>query len=376
MLMFRTGTLRTALLLILDLIALTVGPALAGRPGPGPNVQPVFVDTDIGVDDAVAIAWLLEQRKAHIVGFSTVFGNTSNTNAARNLLTLFAAAGRSYPVTIGAAAPLAVPPTGTGALIHGPDGLWFAQQPVPIDALPTDAPAAIAAAARAHPSLTIVALGPLTNIALAVQQYPADLAGVRVVALGGANLGGNRTPVAEFNIHADPHALDVVLQSDVALELVTLDAFDQVTVDARRFPEQLSRRGGPVGRLLAAALGPYFQVQLANGVSAVSIPDVAAVIYALQPSTAAGTSALVRVAVADDFTRGQTVIATTINDRVSLIADDAELSALAAQAFTTPGFDLGAALFAIVSREPDNAVVVLDVFERTMIRLLERDLLR
>jgi inosine-uridine nucleoside N-ribohydrolase len=372
--MVRLSPLRLASVFLLIVLIAVVAPVFAARPEPA--VQPVFVDTDTGVDDAVAVAWLIEQRRVQVVGLSTVFGNTSNTNAARNLLTLFAAAGRSYPVTIGAAAPLSLPATGTGALVHGPDGLWFAQQPLPIDTLPTDAPAAIAAAARAHPSLTIIALGPLTNIALAVQQYPADLAGVRVVALGGAQVGGNRTPVAEFNIHADPHALDVVLQSAVALEIVTLDAFTQVTVDPKRFPEQLARRGGPVGRLLAAALGPYFQVQLANGVTSVSIPDAAAVIYALQPTTAVATSALVRVAAADDFTRGQTVIATTINDRVSLIADDAELSALAAQAFTTPGFDLGAALFAIVSREPDNAIVVLDVFERAMVRLLERDLLR
>lgn len=372
--MIRRSPLRFMLVLALAFMAMVVGPVLAARPGAA--AQPIFVDTDTGVDDAVALAWLIEQRAARVVGLSTVFGNTSNTNAARNVLTLFAAAGRSYPVTIGAAAPLSLPATGTGALIHGPDGLWFAQQPLPIDTLPTDAPAAIAAAAREHPGLTVVALGPLTNIALAVQQYPADLAGVRVVALGGAQVGGNRTPVAEFNIHADPHALDVVLQSDVALEIVTLDAFNQFTVDPQRFPQQLARRGGPVGALLAAALGPYFQVQLANGVTEVNIPDVAAVIYALQPSTAVATSALVRVATADDFTRGQTVIATTINDRVSLIADDAELSALADQAFTSPDFDLGAALFGIVVREPDNASVVLDISERMMLRLLERGLLR
>lgn len=372
--MFRPTPLRLVSLMLVVLLTFVVAPVLAGRSEP--VVQPIFIDTDTGVDDAVAVAWLIEQRRAQVVGLTTVFGNTSNTNAARNLLTLFAAAGRTYPVTIGAAAPLSLPATGTGALVHGPDGLWFAQQPLPIETLPTDAPAALAAAARATPGLTIIALGPLTNIALAVQQYPADLAGVRVVALGGAQVGGNRTPVAEFNIHADPHALAVVLQSDVNLELVTLDAFDQVTVDPQRFPQQLARRGGPVGALLAAALGPYFQVQLANGVTEVSIPDAAAAIYALQPATATATSALVRVGVSDDFTRGQTVIATTVNDRVSLIAGDAELSALAAQAFSTPGFDLGAALFAIASREPDNAAVVLDVFERPMVRALERDLLR
>ncbi|NJN15313.1 MAG: nucleoside hydrolase [Oscillochloris sp.] len=347
----------------------------AARTSSAPAV--FFVDTDIGVDDAVAIAWLMEQPRAEILGFTTVAGNTSNEHAARNLLTLFAAAERQYPVTIGASAPLELPATRTGALIHGPDGLWFNQNPtIDIGGLPGDAPAALAAAAAANPDLTIIALGPLTNIALAVQQYPAEMAGVRLVALGGARHGGNSTPVAEFNIYADPHALEVVLAGGMQLELVTLDAFDQVQVDVEKFPARLAQRGGAVGQLLAPALSGYFAVQQAAGpVKAAAIPDVAAVFYALYPQYGEARSALIDVVTVDDVTRGQTIIGLDIADRVPMIADDAELSALADQAFL-PGFDLNAALFAILVREPDNAQVILDVHERTIVRQLERALTR
>jgi inosine-uridine nucleoside N-ribohydrolase len=366
--------------LIITLIAFAIVLLLApGSAGAGRNGQPavaVFVDTDIGVDDAVAVAWLMEQPSARIVGFTTVAGNTSNQNAARNLLTLFGAAGRSYPVTVGAAAPLELPATRTGALIHGPDGLWFNQAPADISALPSDAPAALAAAARANPGLTIVALGPLTNIAQAVQQYPADMAGVHLVALGGAQRGGNATPVSEFNIFADPHALAVVLSGGMRVELVTLDAFDQLAVDVTRFPARLASRGGAMGQLLSRSLSGYFAVQQSAGATdEANLPDVAAVVYALFPQYGTGQSALVKVITANDVTRGQTIIASDLATRVPSIADDAELSNLADQAFT-PGFDLNAALGAILARQPDNATVVLDIDERIMERLLERMLVR
>lgn len=357
----------------LALLALTatVAPTEAGRNQP---TGPLFIDTDIGVDDAVAIAWLFEQPRAEIVGFTTVFGNTSVDNATRNLLTLFGAAGEQYPVTVGAADPLSLPRTRTGALVHGPDGLWFAQQPADITGLPTDAPAALAAAARAHPDLTIVALGPLTNVARAVAAYPADMAGVRLVALGGAQRGGNRTPVAEFNIYADPDALAAVLASDMQVELLTLDAFSQVTVGAERFVGRLARRGDALGGLLAQTFGAYVQAQqISNSSGRSAIPDAAAVVYALYPDLGSAQSALVKVVTDDGLARGQTLIATDVAARLPVIADDAELSSLADQAFT-PGFDLNAAIGGILVRDPDNTQVVLDVREGSIVRLLERGL--
>jgi inosine-uridine nucleoside N-ribohydrolase len=360
----------TIVLLALILVAFVV-PAQAGRNTPP---APFFVDTDIGVDDALAISWLLGQRDANVVGFSTVFGNTSLENSTRNLLTLLDTAATLRPVTMGAAQPLELPRTRTGTFIHGPDGFWFVQQPHDLSAVPNDAPAAIAAAARANPGLTIVALGPLTNIAQAIQRYPADLAGVRLVALGGGKRG-NSTAVAEFNIYADPHALDVVLGGPMQVELVTIDAFEQLAFDIERFPQQLGRRGGDVGELLAPAVSAYFQAGTMGMSDESAIPDAAAVVYALNSSVGTPASALVRVGTENDAFRGQTIIGDSLGTRMPLLASDEELSALSDR-LLEPGFDLNAAIGAILAREPDNAKVILDIDERQVVRLFERGLFR
>jgi inosine/uridine nucleosidase len=340
-------------------------------PAPGSPI-PLFIDTDMGVDDAVAVAWLLAQQSARIVGFSTVFGNAAVEHVAANLLTLLDAAGRQIPVTIGAAAPLLFPPYLAGALVHGPDGFWGAQVPHDLRGLPHDAPAALAAAARTTPGLTILALGPLTNLALAAQTYPEELAGVHVIALGGARHGGNTTPLAEFNIYADPQALEIVLDSSLRVEMVMRDAFDRVEVDAERFVAQLAAIGGPVGQLLAGILTPYCQMAALGG-GAPTIPDAAAAIYALRPDLGTATSALVQVITDDGYARGQTIVADTLAYRISLIASPSEISDLALR-FTAPGFDLQATIADILRRRPDNACVVLDVDGREMVRLLEQTL--
>ena len=339
-----------------------------------PPAGPIFVDTDIGVDDALAVAWLLKQRDANVVGFTTVFGNASVPNATRNLLTILGAAGVQKPVTVGAADPLALPRTRTGSFIHGPDGLWFAQQPADISALPTDAPAAIAAAARANHATIFIALGPLTNFARAIQQYPQDLAGVRLVALAGGR-HGNITPVAEFNVYADPEALEVVLAGPMNVELVTLDAFEEVTIDSVRLAERLSRRGGAVGQLLAAILPYYTQASTGGMSSEISLADPTAVVYALRGDLGTPRAGLVRVITGNGYARGQTIIADTVNGRIPMIADDAELSLLADQAFM-PGFDINAAIGGVLARQPDNANLVLDVDEDEIVRQLLRGLTR
>jgi|ADGO01.1.fsa_nt_gi Inosine-uridine nucleoside N-ribohydrolase len=299
-----TKRLALLALLLLTLFALIPASTNASR-----SIPEVFVDTDIGADDAIAIAWLLEQRNVKLAGFSTVQGNTTVENATRNLLTLFAAARKNYPVTIGAAQPLTGNRIRTGALVHGPDGLWFQQQPVNISNLPTDAPAAIAAQARKNPGTVFIALGPLTNFAQAVQRFPADLAGVRLIALGGGTRG-NVTPDAEFNIYDDPSALEIVLGSTMKVELVTLDAFDQVRVDPKRFARDLQRRKDALGTLLLNVFNAYTQALTLGGEPDVGIPDAAAVIYALHPEITDPTSALVMVDTSDGLMRGATAIGT------------------------------------------------------------------
>ena len=174
-------------LLIVLLVSLSVGVFSASAAPPRQTTVKVFVDTDIGVDDATAIAWLLNDRSTNVLGFTTVAGNTTAENATQNLLTLLDVANSHLPVTMGATKPLRYPHSHFSMFAHGPSGLWFSQVPHDLSHIPHDAPGAIAAAARANPGMTLLALGPLTNVARAVQQFPADMVGVHVIVLAGEN---------------------------------------------------------------------------------------------------------------------------------------------------------------------------------------------
>lgn len=334
--------------------------------------MPVFVDTDIGCDDAIALAWLLQCPEAEVVGISSVFGNSSVQNTSANLLTILEALENNVPVTVGAATPLVYLRTGAGALVHGPDGLWGNQRPHNLATLPEGAPAALAAAARAHPGLTILALGPLTNVARAVQAYPEDMAGVRLVALAGARGLGGFTPAAEFNAFADPHALAVVLDSPLRVELVTRDAFQELRLGpfmARR----LEHECGPAGRLLARILDGYMRA-VSRHTAAVAIPDAVAAIYALHPRLASTIPATVRVVPDGEFTRGQTIIATTPQHQAALALGASGVEQLAAH-MGTPGFDYETALHEARARAPHNATVALAINVPAMSDLLEDGLM-
>ncbi len=331
--------------------------------GAHPAPVEVVVDTDIGVDDAAAIAYLLSVRdQASVVGITTVAGNTTVENAANNALALLDVAGRTtIPVIIGAAAPLARPASHQAMFVHGPDGLWYygMQAPHDLSQLPTDAPKFLCE--QAAPGRVLLALGPLTNLAQAVQQCGEAMKQYRIVWLGGARAanGEGNTPVSVFNPWFDPEAADIVLKSGVNLTMVATDAARDVQVEPAVF-SRMAKRGTALGKWLAGPLQAYAQAFTQGADVKVPLYDPAAAVLALYPDLATPQSALVMVQTGDNGpARGQTYVALTMTDRVSLLANDAELSALADQAFATPNFDLQGALGSILMRQPDNAQVIL-----------------
>jgi inosine-uridine nucleoside N-ribohydrolase len=336
----------------------------------------IFVDTDMGCDDAIAVAWLLLQPAARVVGFSSVFGNSSVENATANLLTLLGALDVRLPVTTGAAQPLQATHANIGAFIHGPDGFWGAQQAQDLQAVPHDASAAIIAAARAHPGLNILALGPLTNIARALQADPAAFDGVRLVALGGARASGNTTPVAEFNIFADPHALEVVLASHLQVELVTYDAFEMLRVDAVDLAGRLAQAGGPGGQLLSHLLAAYRQASSLDldAAGKLAVPDAVAAIYLLHPQLAQALPAAVRVITDGELTRGQTIIAISPMHQIAVALGASGMLHMAGQ-LSQPGFDTQMAMQQVMASLTQNARVVLRIDAPAMAELLTGGLL-
>lgn len=188
----------------------------------------ILIDTDPGVDDAMAILFALKASELDLIGLTTIFGNVHTNLATQNALRLIELAGRpDIPVAHGADLPLIVPFELVAAEVHGVDGLGNTNLPPP-QGSPIDQPAAqfIAETIMANPGeVTLIPLGPLTNLALALALEPRLVDNVAEVVLmgGAATVGGNITPAAEANIFKDPHAADVVFTAGWPLTMVGLD---------------------------------------------------------------------------------------------------------------------------------------------------------
>ncbi|MFO7633430.1 MAG: nucleoside hydrolase, partial [Caldilinea sp.] len=327
------------------LIVATTIPIASPQPVHAQSGDPLklIVDTDPGVDDALALTWLLSQRERPIemLGIVSVFGNTTVEHTTSNVLTLLEINNRTeISVVKGAAAPLVQQPSFTGWFIHGPDGLWGigSQHPHDIGGLSTDVIGFYCASATTHRGATILALGPLTNLANAASVCPNELRQMRVIVLGGAKFGGNKSALAEFNFFQDPEAVQRVLDAGIRPQIVPFDTFSRLSVDASEV-EKLLRKGNDPTQFLAGAINQYASVQMQNGAQ-IGFPDLAAAVFAANAAPGVVQPALVYMSGVTPQTRGQSIVALSLLERLALIADDAELSALAFQAFTVPGFDL------------------------------------
>ncbi len=196
-----------------------------GRRYNGAMPRTFLIDTDTASDDAVALIMALRAPDVHVAAITVVAGNVSVDACVRNALATVEFCGADVPVFRGAAAPLERPAV-FAHFYHGRDGMGdiFEQgYPAPSrTAEPGDAVDAIIDTVRAHPGLVLVTLGPLTNVARAIQRAPDIVPLVdRCVVMGG-NPGcvGNVTPAAEFNIYVDPDAARIVLRSGLPVELV------------------------------------------------------------------------------------------------------------------------------------------------------------
>ena len=226
--------------------------------------RPVIIDTDPGLDDAVAILHALGAPGLAVLGITTVAGNIGLDRTTANACGLVAVAAHPCPVVPGAAVPIAR--SGIDAKeVHGDDGLGGVR--LPDGPAPAPGPAAdwLAETLRAHPPghVTLLTLGPLTNLALLLRQAPDAAARLGpVIALGGAvDAPGNQTGpdgqrLAEFNFAFDPEAAAEVLAAGLDLTLIPLDVTRQVRAD-RAFVDALTA-GGPRARTAAAVIAAYF----------------------------------------------------------------------------------------------------------------------
>ena len=222
----------------------------------------VIYDTDPGVDDAMALYYALAHPAIELLGITTSFGNVTAPQATANALYLTQLAGRNIPVAQGATQPLSKHAEAPPDFIHGADGLGN----LPLRAAVTGQADSRSAAqfivdmARQHPGeITLVPVGPLTNMALALQLEPKLPQLLKqVVIMGGAIAEhGNVSPVAEANVWNDPHAADAVLTAGFKLTMVGLDVTYKVLLPVNMFENIAAQHRHPATDTLLHAVKFY-----------------------------------------------------------------------------------------------------------------------
>jgi purine nucleosidase len=288
-----------------------------------------LIDTDTASDDAVAIIMALAAPDVRVLGL-TVAGNVSLEQATRNALLTADICGSNVPVFVGAGAPL-IRAHEHAHWFHGEDGLGDHGYPAPKRAPEREhAVEAILRLARAAPGLTLVTLGPLTNVGLALARDPS-LAGRigRCVVMGGAPCcEGNVTPAAEYNIWVDPEAARAVFRSDLPIEMVGwhVSRGESVLTDAEIAAiEALGTARARFAIESNSRAREAYHVQ--TGETGLSLADPTAMAIALDRSVGLSWSRhRLAIECASELTRGMTVV-----DRLNVSGDDINRQVWSAQ---------------------------------------------
>lgn len=271
----------------------------------------IIYDTDPGVDDSMAFFLAMVSPELELVGITTVFGNGGVENTTANALRLVETVNRpDIPVYAGAGAPLMHPYRGRGALVHGRDGLGESNMP-PSKLQPAAGRAAqfIVDRVMAEPgAITLVAVGPLTNLAVALALEPSIAEAVReVIIMGGAaHLPGNASPAAEANILNDAAAAHMVFAAGWPLTMVGLDV-TRATVMSPAYLDALGQLGNPATDFIARIVPFYLRFYQSQDVDGIHVHDTSAIMYAIDPSLFGTRSAHVRVCTGEDGAHGQTL---------------------------------------------------------------------
>lgn len=277
-------------------------------------MKKVILDTDPGIDDAQAIAFALVHPELEVLGLTTVFGNAFIDITTRNAVLLLEQFGHpDLPVARGAGVPLEQAPFPPADFVHGADGLGNLNLPDPSRS-PIDASAAefIVEQTRLDPgNISLIAVGPLTNIAQAVTLDPTLPSRVReLIVMGGTvDEPGNVTPLAEANFHNDPHAADQVFAHDWPVTVIGLDVTHQILLGDSDL-SRLRDGGGEVGQFLWDSSRFYVDFYTRKGAAthasepSCAMHDAAAVVYAVRPDLFETVSGPARV-VPDGMAAGQ-----------------------------------------------------------------------
>jgi purine nucleosidase len=280
-----------------------------------------LIDTDTASDDAVALIMALRSPQVEVLAITTVAGNVDVHQASRNALYTAELCDSRAPVFLGAEKPLKRPHVGA-EWFHGRDGLGdHGYGPARRSVEKQNAVDAIIDTIESHPGLVMVTLGPLTNIALAVQKKPRIATKVtRCVVMGGAPCcEGNVTAAAEYNIWCDPEAARIVVRSGLPIELVGWHLSRGEALLSPSDIQEVLDLGTPVAEF-AIECNSYAQEAILKqtGEHGICLPDPVAMAVAIDPSIVTSESAhWMEVETESELTRGMTVI-----DRLNVAEDE------------------------------------------------------
>ncbi len=271
---------------------------------------PVIIDCDPGQDDAIAIFLALAAPELlEVRAITAVAGNVPLAKTQRNARILTELAGRGdVPVYAGCPRPLVRQPL-TAEHVHGPegiDGLDLFEPKRPIETVHAVDYLIEELTRCGEGGLTIVAVGPLTNLAVALVKAPKIAAGIKeLVIMGGAGrAGGNRTPTAEFNFLADPHAAHVVLQCGRPITVMSLDITHQAITTPKRLAAIEALDNG-VAQAAAAMLGFYDTDRLERyGARGSPLHDPLTIAYLLAPRLFEGRHLNVEIDIVSELSFG------------------------------------------------------------------------
>lgn len=283
----------------------------------------LLIDTDPGIDDALAllVAWMSPEARVEVI--TTVAGNVSVELATKNVFRVLDRVRPSrWPlVAQGASKPLTRSPT-SAEYIHGKDGLGELDQFKNLDGSPrypqpkesplsslTAPEAILECTARLGKELVIVALGPLTNLALAIRRDRERVASIgRLVVMGGTiSAPGNVAPMSEFNFYVDPEAAREVLDSGLPVELIPLDVTRQTVLSRTALLKRLAARPGPLAEFIADFTKKGFAFAERAGEGGLILHDPLAVAAALDPTLVTFEAMSVHVECEGSLTRGMAV---------------------------------------------------------------------
>lgn len=275
--------------------------------------QKIIIDTDPGQDDAVAILLALASNELEVLGISVVAGNVPLHWTQKNALKVCELAGKPQTrVFAGASRPL-VRTLVTAEYVHGRTGLDGPDLPEPVMQLQAQhAVDFIIEEIKSQPvgAVTLCTLGPLTNVALALQRAPEIAPRVKQIVMmgGGFSEGGNITPAAEFNIYVDPDAAQLVFASGIPIVMMPLDVTHQVLTTRQRLAA-IAQLGTPVAQATVQLLEFFERYdEQKYGSDGGPLHDPCVIAYLLQPDLFQGRDCNVAIECGSELTLGMTVV--------------------------------------------------------------------